>query len=174
MPTALRRLCTLFAAIALLLAACGDDDHNHDHDGEEHGAEEEACEHLAEGPFAEVTATDASDSDPPSIAVEHTRVNVALTAIEGGNGGFVTFPATEAAEFIFFLSDDVPVEIFDPMGNEVIPELTEMGSELCDDIAIAHHVDLEIGTYTLLLGPTDVTSVGIVHEEAGAEHDHEE
>lgn len=171
---------TKMLMIAFVLAgavACGDDhDHdenNHDHNNhEEGGAEEEACEHMVDGPFASVTAT-ADSTDAPSIAIEHTRVNVEL--VDDGNGeysGFVTFPAGEATEVLFFMSSDVPVAITDSTGNALAAEETGGASDMCPTDVLASAVyDLEVGTYTIQIGPTSETEIGIVHEEAGAHSD---
>ena len=149
--------------------ACGDE-HDHDHDGE--SAEEEACEHMADGPFESVTATtDATGA--PSIAIEHTRVNVAL--VDDGNGeysGFVSFPAGEATEIQFFMSADVPVAITDADGNALVAQETGGASDLCPANVLASAVyDLEVGTYTIQIGPTSESEIGIAHEEAGTHSD---
>ncbi len=170
----------LMVAFVLMGAvACGDeDDHDNNHDNHNnennHNLEEEACEHMADGPFESVTATTDAASGP-SIAVEHSRVDVTL--VDDGNGmftGFVTFPAGEEAEFAFFLSADVPFTITDSGGTEVAAEETNGPLDACATDVLASMVyDLEVGTYTIEIGPTSETEVGIVHEEAGGEHDHE-
>ena len=175
--------------LAFVLAgavACGDDhdhdhDNNHDHNNHENnhnnhegGAEEEACEHMADGPFESVTAT-ADAMDAPSIAIEHTRVDVTL--VDDGMGmysGFVTFPAGEATEIMFFMSADVPVTVTGPDGMPVDAESTGGPSDLCPTDVLASAVyDVEVGTYTIEIGPTAEAEVGIVHEEAGAHSDEE-
>lgn len=164
-----------FAALSLSLVACGDDDHGHEHGEGEHALEEEACEHLANGPFADISANADVDGELENAAVEHTRVDIALVElVSGGYGGYVEFAAETAADFVFFLSDDVPMMVFDSAGNEVEIEATEVGSEECADIAVSHTVELEVGTYSLFFGPNDTEiTVGMVHEAAGAEHEHE-
>ncbi len=160
---------TLLIIILLFATACGDDNKTTTEVVET--PEGEACEHLAEGPFKAVTAAAASIDAVENAAVEHTRVNVALTDYEGAKGGFVEFEADATGDFLMFLSADVPLTVFDSSGNEVVIESTTLGSDLCTDIAATHTVELEVGTYVLAFGPTNVTEVGLVHELSGAAHD---
>ena len=53
-----------FSALALGVVGC-DDDHDHG----DHGAEEEACEHMQQGPYQDVAAT-AEDAAQASAAVD--------------------------------------------------------------------------------------------------------
>jgi hypothetical protein len=167
----------LIAGLAFGLAACGDE---HDHDDHDHGADvevdphEEACEHMAEAAGATVTAVDPEgDGTLEDVTIEHARVEIELVAVTGGNGGDVAFTADEDNEFFFFLSADVPFAVFDASDAEVDIEVTEDVAE-CGDVAVAHTLDLAVGTYTLRFGPTTEDSVGFVFEEAGAHaHDHE-
>ena len=41
----------------------------------------------------------------------------------------------------------------------------------CTEVAKQHNADLEVGTYTLKIGPTTETSVSLVVEEANHEGD---
>ena len=155
--------------------ACSEDDHDHDHEGE-HGDEEleaEACAHLANGPYAAITAGSATDTDLPSAAIEHTSVDITLIGGEGGNVGFVSFAAEADGDYVFFLDADVGFMMFDGTGNAVEIEATEIGSEACTDIAVSHTLELAVGTYTISLGPAEATEVSMVHEMAGEGHDHE-
>lgn len=167
-------LLTIALSVTLCVAACADD-HDHDHaheEGETHSAVEEACEHVVSGPFVDVEAADTADA-APSATHEHSAVNVTLPADPDDSAmqmGYVTFEADEAADFAFFLSADVAFAILDASGNEVEIEETEAVSE-CDEVAVEHVAELEIGTYTLLLGPTTETLVSLVVEEANHEGD---
>ncbi len=151
------------------VAACGEE---HDHD-EHHSIAEEACEHTKDGPFVDVTATAASDGAPSAT---HAHKAVHVTLVEDANdatmnSGFVTFAADEAAEFAFFLSADVAFAITDPSGTDVDIEESADVAE-CSEVAKQHTADLEVGTYTLRIGPTSETMVSLVVEEAGhEEHD---
>ena len=167
------------AVIPLLFLACGDaaDHADHAHADADETPEAEACEHLTEGPFEAITAVENPLAPgPPNAAVEHTRVDISFVDItgstpntEGGDfGGTVAFEATEATEYLFFLSAAVPLSVFDATAGVFIPLENEVvGSELCSELATTHTYVLEVGTYLLTFGPTDLTEVGMVHEEAG-------
>ena len=155
----------LFAATAL--TGCGDHDHE-----EHHGPAEEACEHTKEGPFQDVTATAAADG-APSATFAHTAVRITLVEDADDstqNSGYVTFAADEAAEFAFFLSTDVPLAIMDANSAAVDIEESADVAE-CTEVAKQHNADLEVGTYTLKIGPTTEASVSLVVEEANHEGD---
>lgn len=159
--------CVLMASMSFL-SACGDE---HDHE-EHHSPAEEACEHTKEGPFEDVTATAASDGAPSAT---HAHKAVRVTLVEDANdaamnSGFVTYAADEAAEFGFFLSADVPFAIVEASGNDVAIEETADVAE-CGEVAKQHTADLEVGTYTLRIGPTTETMVSLVVEEIGHEGD---
>lgn len=158
-------LSTLVLLTSTALSGCGDHDHE-----EHHGPAEEACEHTKEGPFQDVTATAAADG-APSATFEHTAVRITLVA-EGNdntqNVGYVTYQADEAAEFAFFLSAEVPMEITDANGAAVEIEESADVAE-CGEVAKQHNADLEVGTYTLKIGPTTETTVSLVVEEASHE-----
>jgi hypothetical protein len=157
--------------LAAAIAGCGDD-HDHDHE-EELTAEEEACEHLSEGPFQAVTAVADPSEGLPNIAIEHTSVTVALVEDEGSYSGLVAFESGADADYVLFLDTNVPLVVFDGAGVEVPIEHTHGGSDVCTDIALSHTVELEVGTYTFDFGPTDVAELNVVHEAAGG-HDHAE
>jgi len=128
----------------------------------------EACEHMADGPFHDVSAAvdPASASDATK---EHTSVRVALTAVEGGNGGTVTWAADEAGDLQFFLSAAVPLSITTGSGDPVEIEATADVTE-CGEVSQVVTVEVGIGTYRLTFGPTTESTVSIVAEHGG-EHD---
>ncbi|MDQ3264204.1 MAG: hypothetical protein M3Y59_11165 [Myxococcota bacterium] len=148
------------AAVSLLLQACPQPVPT---------PEDEACEHLAEGPSTPVTAV--TEGDGPLIADDHRRYDVTLVPTSGGNGGRVRFAADEAGDFIFFTSVVVPITLTDAAGNAVEVEQTLIGSEVCSEIAARIIVPLGVGTYHLELGPVDQTLLSFVVEHGGG---HEE
>lgn len=166
---------TIAPLLSLALFACGDETNDAVH--AEETPEGEACEHLADGPFEAITAVENPlTPDPPNAAIEHTRVDISFVDISGSTpntedgsfGGTVAFEAAEAAEYLFFLSEAVPLSVFDATAGVFIPVEEEVvGSDLCSEIAVTHTYDLEVGTYLLTFGPTDVFETGMVHEEAG-------
>lgn len=170
----------IFVFVLLALSACGDDSSstssNHvstnNQTTEQGTPESEACEHLSQGPFQDITATSASDGELVNAAYDHTRVNIALTDVEGGRGGYTSFEAEGSGDFYFFLSADVPMKILDGSGAEVAFESSTVGSDLCTDIGATHVAELSVGTYILEFGPTTETEVGLVYEWSGAAHGH--
>ena len=164
------RLRAVLGALAIFAATsitgCGDDHDDHDN----HGPAEEACEHTKEGPFEDVTATAAADG-APSATFAHTAVHITLVEDADDNtkkSGYVTYNADEAAEFAFFLSVDVPMTITDANGAAVEIEESADVAE-CTEVAKQHNADLEIGTYTLKIGPTTESMISLVVEEASHE-----
>lgn len=167
------------------LAACGDDtgggggagggagEGGHGGAHEEEDLDAEACEHLGDGPFVDHTATD-DVATAPDVSAEHTAHVITLIDFAGQSGGYVSFQAAEAGEYVFFTDQAVPLSIQSSAGSDVAIE------ESCDPAACSascalfagkHLVDLEVGTYYLELGPTDLAEVRLLHEAAGAHAD---
>ncbi|MEZ4266772.1 MAG: hypothetical protein R3F39_10370 [Myxococcota bacterium] len=140
--------------------------------GEEGTPLEEACEHMAEGPFVNVQATlDAASAPPANLA--HTAMKVQLVESGGMYEGYVSFPAAMAAETVFFLGAGVPFAVSDSQGAPLSVESSDTAITACSEVAAAHTFDLTIGTWWLRLGPTAEPSVQLVVEAAGAAHAHE-
>ena len=126
---------------------------------------------MGNGPDQAVAATEMA-VDGPSIAYEHTRVDVSLFEAVDTNGGFVSFPVSGAGEYIFFLNNDTPLALTDANGAPLVAESTSGPAEACpSSVTNTATFDLEVGTYTIELGPTSNGAVSIVVEEAG---DHSE
>lgn len=140
--------------------------------GEEESADAEGCEHLQNGPGAAVTAT-PSASGAPAVSNDHKRYDIALVDVSGQKGGSVTFAASEATDYVFFLGADVPFSVANANGQAVAIEESAKSSSECTDIKGRHVVPLAVGTYTLSFGPTSATSVSVVVEEAAHEDGHE-
>lgn len=165
----------VFALRALLIAglmtgavACGDDhdhDDDHNHEGEHGEPDEEACEHLANGPEVAVTAT-ADAAGAPSVEDNHTRYDVALTA----TGGNVSFAADEAGEFYIFVNKEVTLTVLKADGTQLNPESTVTDPGTCSELKAYSVFDFELATYTLQFGPAEGNSVSVVIEHAGSDH----
>jgi hypothetical protein len=95
------------------------------------------------------------------------RYDVTLTAITGGNGGFVSFASAEAVHYAFFLDAPVAFAVQDGSGATVPIEESATSSPECSDIRGRHVVDLGVGTFFLSLGPATESEVSIVIEESG-------
>lgn len=149
---------TLSAALCLLpLLACAGE-------GEETDLETAFCDILANGPETSVTATESADGAPEAF-VEDSAVEIALVAGDPDFSGYVSFTTDEAGSYAMGLSDDVPVEVMDSEGATISLEQSIDGAA-CADLAVRHTVSLELGTYTLYFGPTDVDEVKLVAEES--------
>jgi len=159
-------LAALLMSTALLSSACGDDDEE-----PEENVDVEGCEHLREGPAVAVLAT--LTGTPPTVANNHRRYDITLVDGTGGRSGSVSFAASEASDYVFFTSADVPVSITDGSGAAVEIEESTKSSETCTEIKGRHIVPLTVGTHTITFGPTSATSVNLVIEEASHEgHEH--
>jgi hypothetical protein len=155
--------------LSALLAACSDDPAE-THGDTEPDVDAEACEHLSEGPYNDVTAA-ADSATAPSVDAEHTAHRIALPA---ATGGYVSFASGAAGDIIFFLDADVPLAIEDASGAAVpIEESCDPAacSASCTLLAGRHVVELAVGTYYLLLGPSSSATVALVHEEAGHQNE---
>jgi hypothetical protein len=136
-------------------------------------ADTEGCEHLKEGPSAPVTAS-ATASGAPAVSNDHKRYDISLPAGTGGNNtGSVSFQVGEAAHYVFFLGSDVNLGITSTSGSSSVSfESSAKDSEACSEIKGRYVAELQVGAYTLTFGPTSQTSVSLVIEEEGEEHEH--
>lgn len=150
------------ALACLALTGCDDHDHDHEHNHGGEGLAAEACEHSADGPFQDVTAT-ADASGAPSVTFEHTAVRIALTDFGGSKGGIVEYNASAAGDLAFFLSADIPVAFQDADGNVLTIETSE-SVDACSEVAVQHIVEAEVGSVQVVLGPTDAETVTLVTE----------
>lgn len=148
------------------------DDHD---DHSDDGPDTEACEHLAEGPALAVAAV--SELTSPALAdvdVPHTRYDVALTDVAGGQGGWVRLPVGTAGDVIVFLDTDIAVAAFAADGSAETPAEAHAGySDACDSVAGRWVFELSVGETMLRFGPTEATTVSMVVEQ-GDVHDDED
>jgi hypothetical protein len=130
--------------LAVAVGACSSDKA-----AEEENPDAEACEHLAEGPGVDVAAAATSSAMAPPVAGDHKRYDVTLGDVAGGKGGFVTFAAAAAGEFIFYTSEPVQLTVKDPAGADVKAEKTATSIPECTGIKGRHVYDLVVGTHIL-------------------------
>lgn len=127
-------------------------------------SEEHACIHMEDGPAEPVVAT-ASLTSAPSLAEPHTRYDVALDQVSDTAPAYVSFSASDAADYLIMLSAVEPVRVLDETG-ELVPFLESRESSVyCEAIQSRHVATLEAGQYYLELGPTSATSLSVVLEE---------
>ena len=165
----------LVFSLSIFSLACGDDhdhdhdDHDHDHDAHsEESIEAEACEHMAEGPATAVTAgaTEAEATDTSVDDWEHKRVDITLN--DNGDGtfsGYVTYEAAEAAEYVFFTSGELTLQI------DGATEESSAAVDECTDVLNGLTFDLEVGERIVFISASTET-VSIVAEEGGDHEDH--
>lgn len=148
----------LLAALCLLpLSACAGE-------GEETDLETAFCEILANGPEVDVAATESADGAPEAF-MEDSAVEVGLVAGDPDFSGYVSFTTDESGSYAIGLSDDVPMEVMDADGASISLDQSIDGAA-CADLAVRHTVSLELGTYTLYFGPTELDEVSLVAEES--------
>jgi len=154
----MKKLLSACLLSSALLVGCG---------GSTEDADGEGCEHLQAGPGVAITASTTA-GNAPAVSNDHKRYDIALPS---GSAGSVSFAASEATDYVFFLNADVPLTVTSASGQSVAFESSAKSSESCTDIKGRHVVPLEVGTYTLTLGPASGT-VSLVIEESGHEHEH--
>ncbi len=133
-------------------------------------ADEEACEHIVDGPFEAITAWAAMEVTAPAIAADHHGYQVEVT----GETGYVKFEADESADFVFYADTVTSLAFFALDGTPVEIENSVDTIDACTEVKARHIVEFEVGTYFLAIsGPVDIT---FVVEELGGhdEDDHDD
>ena len=127
--------------------------------------DDEACEHLADGPASAIPAV-ASGEDP-MIGDDHTRYDITLVPGASGHEGSVRFAAAEAGDHVFFLDADVPLEVRDASGAVIAIEEKRTSGLACPELGARVVVPLGVGTVSLRFGPTAASVVRVVVELDG-------
>jgi hypothetical protein len=117
---------------------------------------EHGCAHLVDGPFGELASGAALDN-------LHMLYTVTLEQEGPDYAGTLTFIAREAAVHAFVVVEpDVPLRVL-AGGTELC--LVDDEPEGCDDLSVAHLVELERNQeVTIELGPTSRSTVRILGE----------
>lgn len=128
----------------------------------------EGCEHLGEGGLvkAVTAASPGATESIPTVNTPHTRYDITLVASGSQKVGKVLFNSGEANDYLFFLNQDVAFQVRNSEGQVVALEASATGSVKCGIVKGRHLVELGVGGYTLHFGPTSLSSVGMVVEEA--------
>jgi hypothetical protein len=166
-------------ALALMLGACGDDDHDgHDHDGAAGAGSEEdpaalACEERDEAGDA-ITAATARDDSAPEIAIDGEPRTVTLP---DGEAGYVRVEIEEDTLALLLLqAENVVTGLYH--GDEEEELVSAAAVDACaQDIPEHFDVDFhEAGTYYLRLGPSALPEVWLLlaDAEGHADHEHDE
>ncbi|EYF01669.1 hypothetical protein [Chondromyces apiculatus] len=173
---------------SLALVACGGDDDGDDGSSgtnqttgssstssstDDHAVDDHVCEHLEEGPFEDITATETA-TGAPELAETHVAYKITLP--DNGVGGFqgvVTYRVAQAADLAFIATADIAVTVQDGAGDLLSAEDTCRGSscsETCSLMQSKQVFPMDGAIYTLTIGPTSMDSVIILVEEAAHEH----
>ena len=159
-------LLTLSAAFMISTAiGCGDD-HDHDHHGE-HSPNEEACEHMKDGPATALSAgADAAGAtDTTHEAWEHKRVDLTLVASGDSFVGFVKYEAEAAGDYLFFVNNDAVLKV-----GGASAEATASVSE-CSEVGRADTFELEVGEHVVEVTSSSETVQLVVEVSSGEGHD---
>ena len=150
-------------ALAAAPVGCGgSDEHTHGN------RNEEACEHLEMGPMVAITAATASSATAPRINNDHQRYDVSLVDVAGAKGGFVTFAAAKAGEFIVYTGATVQLAVTHSVGATVMSE-SWMASIAEWALVKGRNVyDLAVGTYVIGISGAPADKVSFVVEESDA------
>jgi hypothetical protein len=140
-----RLLLKTTAAALLTFAACGE--HDHDHEGEDPGAE--ACEHLADAATT-ITAT----AGPAGAPLLGSHTNHAVTLLDGPTGGkrgVVSVMSSKPATLHVFLGAAVGLAAADASGKEITAAMP-MKSGSCPALKAWYEYPVGVGRYDLTLG----------------------
>jgi hypothetical protein len=152
MPT--KKTLLLLPLLALALSACPGP--------AKETPDDEGCEHLQNGPATPVTATSAA-AGAPSVSDNHMRYDVTLPS---GAAGYASFAPSAAGDYIFFLDQAVPFAVQDAAGANVAIESSSLTGAKCAEVKARHVLELGVGTYRLVFGPSSsVSKVGVVIEK---------
>lgn len=132
----------------------------------EESPDEEACEHIKDGPFGDVAAG-SDQGSAAEIKADHRAHRVFLKKNEQG---WVKFAADEAGEILFFADTTLEVRPFDDQGTEISFETTATSVDACTEVKGKYVLDVEsAGIVFLRLGPllAGGTVAFVVEEAAG-------
>jgi hypothetical protein len=153
----LATLCVLFLSATPL--GCGEDK-----PGEEENPNVEACEHIEMGPAVALTAATTSSASAPKLGDDHKRYDVSMVDVTGGKGGYVSFAASKAGEYIFFTTAPVTLKVKTSAMADVAVESSAAMIAECTQVKGRFVYDLEVGTYIIAIGPETVDKVSFVVE----------
>lgn len=157
-----KHLLTFFTVLTLSSAlGCGDHDHDH------HSPNEEACEHMKNGPSTTITAGASADqaTDTSHDAWEHKRVDLTLVADGDNFVGFVKYEAETAGDYLFFANGESSVKIAGE-GAEASAAVSE-----CSDVSRVDTFELEVGEHVVEITSSS-QNVQLVVEIAGGHEGH--
>ena len=135
-------------------------------------ADIEACEHLNDGPAVAVMASlDAGNA--PQVSEAHKRYDIGLVGDNAPYSGKVLYNSKEEADYVFFFTQDVALEVRDAENAPVEIEAIASSSAACGTVKARYEVPLGVGLYTLHLGPVATATVSLVVEASAHDEDHD-
>ncbi|HWN71955.1 MAG TPA: hypothetical protein VNM90_30155 [Haliangium sp.] len=151
----------LTSSLAIVLAACGGP--HEEHGGHHEGPEDEACDHMIDGPGLAATAIADMTADAPDTGEHSVRWDVALAAGAGGmHSGYVDLVVEEAGITDLYLDVDVPVKVWNASGGEVTVHHAQTTFTQCTEVSVGLGYQLGVGTYLVGFGPTTEEAVSMV------------
>jgi hypothetical protein len=130
---------------------------------------DDGCEHMIEGPSAELSAIGDIYAEAPDMLEHHVRYDVTLAGDAAPYSGYVDLVMDEPGEFVIFVSQLVPLNVFDSNGEDLPPEAIDVDVEACAEVSAGYTFDFGVGTYRLSLGPSEDPLVQVVVVYAGGE-----
>ncbi|MDD1743712.1 MAG: zinc ABC transporter substrate-binding protein [Methanomassiliicoccales archaeon] len=139
---------------------------------------EAAAKMLTGGPNASL-ATSALRSAAATVPYGDIVMNVTLAIVPGGWGGYFNLSISQAADYRFFVTDNVSFSVQYPNGTPVIPELVLGPLTWYPEFAASRFYELAAGTiYTVYFAPStfNETRFGMyqapLDQDTGAVHVH--
>jgi hypothetical protein len=122
------------------------------------------------GPPVALTAATSASASAPSIDDNHMRYDVTLADTATGKGGFVSFAAAAAGDYILFTNAAVQLAVTDASLAPVTAESSAASITECTTVKGRHLYELKVGTYIVGISGASASSVSFVVEAAAHEH----
>lgn len=124
------------------------------------GIANQACA-LMVGQDAQFLSAGVTPESAPEVTDFHRKVEVDTENLET-DVGYITIPSNEITERFFFLSRDIPVSLVDSLNAEVLLSGQGVSLEECSEVRAYYVYALDTQNYTLKIGPTSSSTVGLV------------
>ncbi|MEB3283844.1 MAG: hypothetical protein VKN33_00975 [Candidatus Sericytochromatia bacterium] len=125
------------------------------------------CRLFSSGPARVVQAAlPGSEETPGTVSDDGQRYDVDLGDTGDGFEGSVVFENTRTAVYGFYLSADVPLEVFIDGSLPLALESSKESPAGCSGVAVYHFVEILPGQVTLNFGPHSSERISLVVERA--------
>jgi len=162
-------IAAIIISLTLAVAGCSDDDeHGHNADGSHAHADgvvninEEACEHIQKGPYADVTAG-KDFASATAVKSDHKAYRVTLVS---GAASYVKYAASAKGDLVLFVNQPAVMEVQDDAGQTIKFEVSDKSVKECTDVKGKHIAELpKVGTYYIKFdSSTAASTVSLVLE----------